>query len=172
MFNRRDADRRHLATPVRLGLAFALAVPVVCWAQASSADVAPKAPDAPVSGLIRQLLEEDAKHALDQERRKAMTLATQSSSVTAPTAIAGPASLPSSTPGPGRGRLLAIAGVGSRLLVKIQNDGSQAAYLSGVASPVSGPDLGLRLQDISPPCATFLDQAQESVRYCINERSP
>ncbi len=172
MFNRRDADRRHLARPVRLGLALALAVPIVCWAQASSLDVAPKAPDAPVSGLIRQLLEEDAKHALDQERRKARTQATQSTAITAPADIAGTTSPPSSAPAPGRGRLLAIAGVGARLLVKIQNDGRQAAYLSGFAAPVSGADLGLRLQEISPPCATFLDQAQESVRYCINERSP
>lgn len=171
MFNRRDATRR-VARPVRLGLAFTLAAPIVCWAQATNLDIAPQAPEAPLSGLIRQLLEEDAKRALDQERRQAMTQAVQSTSVTAPTAIAAPASLPSSTPGPGRGRLIAIAGVGSRLLVKVQNDGRQAAYLSGLASPVSGSDLGLRLQEISPPCATFLDQAQESVRYCINERSP
>lgn len=172
MFKLRDANRRHLATPVRLALALALALPIVCWAQASSVDVAPKAPDAPVSGLIRQLLEEDAKHALDQERRKAKTQALQSTTITAPAGLADTTAPPSSTPAPRRGRLLAIAGVGARLIVNIQNDGHQAAYLSGFAAPVSGADLGLRLQEISPPCATFLDQAQESVRYCINERSP
>jgi hypothetical protein len=175
MFNRRDPSRCHQAGPARLGLVLTLAVPIVCWAQASTPDIAPKAPQAPVSELIRQLLEEDAKQALAQERRKAMTQAAQATTIAAPLSAAGLAAStapPASTPGPGRGRLLAIAGVGTRLLVKVQNDGRQAAYMSGSASPVSGADLGLRLKEISPPCATFLDQEQEPVRYCITGVSP
>lgn len=174
MFNRRDPTKGVWAWAARLALTIASAMPIVCGAQASTPDIAPKAPPAPVSELIRQLLEEDAKRALAQERSKAMTQAAQSTIITAPAGIAETSAPPASTPGPGRGRLLAISGVGARLLVKVQNDGHEASYMSGFASPVAGVDLGLRLKEISisPPCATFLDPAQEPIRYCITGVSP
>nr|WP_313658788.1 hypothetical protein [Achromobacter ruhlandii] len=174
MFSRRDTAKRIRDRSTRLVLTIALTMPIVCGAQVSTPDIAPKPPPAPVSDLLRQLLEEDARQALARERSKAMTQAAQSTTITAPAGIAEPTVPPASTPGPGRGRLLAISGVGTRLLVRVQYDGRQASYMSGFATPVAGVDLGLHLKEISisPPCATFLDQTQEPIRYCITGVSP
>lgn len=69
-------------------------------------------------------------------------------------------------------RLIAIVGVGGHLAAHLQLDNRQAVYVTGKAAPATGAGQGMRLLEISPPCATFLSQEEETFTYCLDERAP
>lgn len=133
-----------------------------------SSAIAPPAPPSPPSHLVRELLEADAKRALAEERAKGgaganstpagIATILQGSSAPADTASSPPASPV---------QIVSITGVGNNLIVRLERGGKAATYRAGVSDAVQGADLGLVLQAISPPCATFRTGSDEVTRYCI-----
>lgn len=178
MYSRRETSLRNRPALCLAGLALAIALPAGVSAQSDNLSVAPEAPAAPPSHLVRELLEHDAKQALAIEREKSKTAFAGSPlavpSVTGITpADAEQAAAPSASPPKQRlARLIAIVGVGRHLAAHVQLENRQAVYLTGKAAPVKGAGQGLRLLEISPPCATFLSQEEETFTYCLDERAP
>lgn len=178
MYLRREISQRtrHALRVASVGLA--LAVPATGLAQADKLSVAPEAPAAPPSHLVRELLEHDARQALAIERDKSKTAFAGSPPTAAPstaTALADadqPTAISASPPKQRLARLVAIVGVGGRLAAHLQVDSRQAVYLTGKGTPVTGAGQGMRLLEISPPCATFLSQQEETFTYCLDERAP
>ncbi|KAG0767290.1 hypothetical protein G6F22_017676 [Rhizopus arrhizus] len=154
-----------------MGLALAICVPATGLAQADNLLVAPEAPTAPPSHLVRELLEHDAKQALALEHLKSKTSLAGSpvaaASAPADTGLGGSAA--ASQPQHIPARLVAILGVGNRLAAHVQLGGRQAIYLSGTAAPISGPSNDLRLLEIATPCATFLSRTEATLPYCLDE---
>lgn len=158
------------------GAAVALAIPLSALAQngvvGAGVDVASLSQ--PVPQTVQELLELDAQRALDEENRKAQTEKGRSAQL----AASGPPAAHSDKPDPDAApvvappRLLAITGVGRQLTVMVDQAGRRAHFRSGHAEPVAGVDLGLRLQAVSQPCASFVDQSQDVVTYCLNRGTP
>lgn len=167
--------RRGLGWPVA-GAALAIAAPLSVWAQipvvgvgvdfASLSQLVPQ--------TVQELLELDAQRALDEEKRKAQPGIGGGAQLAASGSPAAQAAKPDpdATPVVAPPRLLAITGVGKQLTVMVDQAGRRAHYRSGHAEPVAGADLGLRLQAVSQPCASFVDQSQDVVTYCLNRGTP
>jgi hypothetical protein len=128
----------------------------------------------PIPRTVQELLELDAQRALDEEKRKAQSANGGGAQLAASGPSAAQATKPSSEPAPvvAPPRLLAITGVGKQLTVMVDQAGRRAHYRTGQVEPVAGADLGLRLQAVSQPCASFVDQAQDVVTYCLNRGTP
>jgi len=128
----------------------------------------------PISRTVQELLELDAQRALDEEKRKAQSESGEGGHVATSGPPAALAAKPGSEPAPvvAPPRLLAITGVGKQLTVMVDQAGRRAHYRTGRAEPVAGVDLGLRLQAVSQPCASFVDQSQDVVTYCLNRGTP
>ncbi|MBB1597484.1 hypothetical protein [Achromobacter sp. UMC46] len=177
MYSRRENSLRTRLALRLAGLALAIGMPATGAAQAENPSVAPEAPPAPPSHLVRELLEHDAKQALALERSKSKTafagspLGAPPPAATAPADAEQAAQASASPPKQLLVRLIAIVGVGGRLAAHLQVDNRQAVYLNGKAAPVTGAGQGMRLLEISPPCATFLSQAEETLTYCLDERA-
>ncbi|MFJ3465313.1 hypothetical protein [Achromobacter spanius] len=129
----------------------------------------------PIPRTVQELLELDAQRALDEEKRKAQSENGEGGHVA--TSIRSPAAQaakpdPDAPPVVAPPRLLAITGVGRQLTVMVDQAGRRAHYRAGHAEPVAGVDLGLRLQAVSQPCASFVDQSQDVVTYCLNRGTP
>lgn len=158
------------------GAAVALAVPLSVSAQngvvGAGVDVASLSQ--PVPQTVQELLELDAQRALDEEKRKAQPGMGGSAQVAAsdPPAAQAAKSNPEASPVVAPPRLLAITGVGKQLTVMVDQAGRRAHYRTGQTEPVAGVDLGLRLQAVSQPCASFVDQSQDVVTYCLNRGTP
>lgn len=176
MSSRRDISPGGYIALRLLAATLVLVSPTTGFAQADNLTVAPEAPAAPPSHLVRELLEHDAQQALAQERTKNKTslvgIPLGAPLGAAPINIDQAAAAPPSPPKHTLGRLVAIVGVGNRLVAHMQLGGKQATYLGGKALPITGSDLGLRLLEISPPCSTFQLQDQEFFTYCLDERAP
>lgn len=175
MLNRPERKRRGWLVFAAAGATVALAVPLSVSAQigvvGAGVDVASLSQLVPQT--VQELLELDAQRALDEENRKA-----QIKGGGAQLAASGPPAAqptkpdPDATPVVAPPRLLAITGVGKQLTVMVDQAGRRAHYRSGHAEPVAGVDLGLRLQAVSQPCASFVDQSQDVVTYCLNRGTP
>jgi len=128
----------------------------------------------PVSQTVQELLEVDARRALDEEKRKGQPGIGGSAQLSAsgPPAAQAAKSNPDAPPVVAPPRLLAITGVGKQLTVMVDQAGRRAHYRTGQAEPVAGADLGLRLQAVSQPCASFVDQSHDVVTYCLNRGTP
>ncbi|MGE8672145.1 MULTISPECIES: hypothetical protein [Achromobacter] len=128
----------------------------------------------PIPRTVQELLELDAQRALDEEKRKAQPGISGGAQLATSGPPAAQAADPSSEPAPvvAPPRLLAITGVGKQLTVMVDQAGRRAHYRTGHAEPVAGVDLGLRLQAVSQPCASFVDQSQDVVTYCLNRGTP
>lgn len=178
MYSRREDSLRNSVALCLAGITLTIGLSATGSAQADNLSVAPEAPAAPPSHLVRELLEHDAKQALALERTKSKTVSAGSPHAAAPATATATANVQQATtysaaPTEQRlARLIAIVGVGSRLAAHLQLDNRQAVYLAGKAAPVTGAGQGMRLLEISPPCATFLSQAEETFTYCLDERAP
>ena len=135
MYSRRETSLRNRRALCLAGLALAVALPAGVLAQSDTLSVAPEAPAAPPSHLVRELLEHDAKQALAIERSKNKT-ALASSSPAAPPAIgitpADPEQATAASASPSKqrlARLIAIVGVGGHLAAHLQLDNRQAVYV-------------------------------------------
>ncbi|MBO1014955.1 hypothetical protein IPU70_15445 [Achromobacter sp. SD115] len=128
----------------------------------------------PIPRTVQELLELDAQRALDEEKRKAQSANGGGAQLAASGPPTAQAAKPSSEPAPvvAPPRLLAITGVGKQLTVMVDQAGRRAHYRTGQAEPVAGADLGLRLQAVSQPCASFVDESQDVVTYCLNRGTP
>ncbi|PQZ67596.1 hypothetical protein CQ050_17170 [Achromobacter sp. MYb9] len=128
----------------------------------------------PIPRTVQELLELDAQRALEEEKRKAQSANGGGAQLAASGAPAAQPAKPSSESAPvvAPPRLLAITGVGKQLTVMVDQAGRRAHYRTGQAEPVAGADLGLRLQAVSQPCASFVDQSQDVVTYCLNRGTP
>lgn len=176
MLNRPKRIPRNRLFLAVAGAAVALAIPLSALAQngvvGAGVDVASLSQ--PVPQTVQELLELDAQRALDEESRKAQTEKGRSAQL----AASGPPAAHSAKPDPDAApvvappRLLAITGVGRQLTVMVDQAGRRAHFRSGHAEPVAGVDLGLRLQAVSQPCASFVDQSQDVVTYCLNRGTP
>lgn len=176
MLNRLERTRRGWLLAVAASAAAMFAVPLAASAQNTSGGVGVDVVglSQPVPRMIQELLELDALRALDEEKRKTQAGIGRGGEIAGfgPPAsqAAQPASETASIATPPR--LVAITGVGSQLVVAVDQAGRRAHYRSGRAEPVAGADLGLRLQGVSQPCASFVDQSQDVVTYCLNGESP
>ena len=176
MLNRPERKRRGWLVSAAAGAAVALAVPLSVSAQngvvGAGVDVASLSQ--PVPQTVQELLELDAQRALDEEKRKAQPGMGGSAQVAAsdPPAAQAAKSNPEASPVVAPPRLLAITGVGKQLTVMVDQAGRRAHYRTGQTEPVAGVDLGLRLQAVSQPCASFVDQSQDVVTYCLNRGTP
>jgi len=172
MLNRPERKRRGWLVSAAAGAAIALAVPLSVSAQnvAVGAGVDVASLSQPVSQTVQELLEVDARRALDEEKRKAQPGIGGSAQIAAsgPAAAQAANSNPEAAPVVAPPRLLAITGVGKQLTVMVDQAGRRAHYRTGQAEPVAGADLGLRLQAVSQPCASFVDQSHDVVTYCLN----
>ncbi|MNL09980.1 hypothetical protein D3C87_1307590 [compost metagenome] len=128
----------------------------------------------PIPRTVQELLELDAQRALEQEKRKAQGDNGGPGQVAASSLPASQTAKPNSDAAPvvAPPRILAIMGVGRQLTVMVDQAGRRAHYRTGRAEPVAGADLGLRLQAVSQPCASFTDQSQDVVTYCLNRGTP
>lgn len=175
MLNRPERKRRGWLVFAAAGATFALTAPLSVSAQngVAGAGVDVASLSQPVPQTVQELLELDAQRALDEEIRKA-----QIKGGGAQLAASGPPAAQNAkpdsdaTPVVAPPRLLAITGVGRQLTVMVDQAGRRAHYRSGHAEPVAGIDLGLRLQAVSQPCASFVDQSQDVVTYCLNRGTP
>ena len=176
MLNRPERKRRSWLIFAAAGATVALAVPLSALAQngVAGAGVDVASLSQPVPQTVQELLELDAQRALDEENRKAQTGKGGSAQLAAsgPPAAHAAKPDPDATPVVAPPRLLAITGVGRQLTVMVDQAGRRAHYRAGHAEPVAGVDLGLRLQAVSQPCATFVDQSQDVVTYCLNRGTP
>lgn len=167
--------RRGLGWPAA-GAALVIAAPLSVWAQIPvvGAGVDFASLNQVVSHTVQELLELDALRALDEEKRKAQPGIGGGAQLAASRSPAAEAAKPDpdATPTVAPHRLLAITGVGKQLTVMVELAGRRAHYRSGHAEPVAGVDLGLRLQAVSQPCASFVDQSQDVVTYCLNRGTP
>lgn len=176
MLNRHERKRRTWLVLAAAGAAVALAVPLSVSAQngmiGAGVDVASLSQ--PVPQTVQELLELDAQRALEEEKRKAQPGITGGAQLATSGPPAAQAADPSSEPAPvvAPPRLLAITGVGKQLTVMVDQAGRRAHYRTGHAEPVAGTDFGLRLQAVSQPCASFIDQSQDVVTYCLNRGTP
>lgn len=165
-----------IAAPMRARLCIAaLSLGMIATssqAQGNEQASLPAPPPAPPSHLVRQLLEHDARQALAHEMAKSK--ATNSTTPFGSDVIGTQATTqePATAPKPPAARLLAIVGVGNRLVAHIQVGSRQAGYLAGEGKRVAGPDLGIGLVRISPPCATFDIRGQDVSTHCLDERAP
>lgn len=176
MLNRPEGTRRSWLITVAAALAAMFAVPISASAQNGGigAGVDVTSLSQPVPRTVQELLEFDALRALEEEKRKtqagnggggpaAVLSLTPPQTAQAASEAASIANVP---------RLVAITGVGDRLIVMVDQAGRRAQYRSGRAEPAAGADLGLRLLGVSQPCASFVDQSQDVVTYCLNRGTP
>lgn len=176
MLNRPERKRRGWLVSAAAGATVALAAPLSVSAQigvvGAGVDVASLSQLVPQT--VQELLELDAQRALDEENRKAQTGKGGGAHLAASGTPAPQAAKPDpdATSVVAPPRLLAITGVGKQLTVMVDQAGRRAHYRSGQAEPVAGVDLGLRLQAVSQPCASFVDQSQDVVTYCLNRGTP
>lgn len=176
MLNRPERKRQGWLVFAAAGATVALAVPLSVSAQVgvvgAGVDVASLSQLVPQT--VQELLELDAQRALDEEKRKAKPGIGGGAQLAAsgPPAAQATKPDPDTTPVVAPPRLLAITGVGKQLMVMVDQAGRRAHYRTGHAEPVAGVDLGLRLQAVSQPCASFVDQSQDVVTYCLNRGTP
>ncbi|MDG9971487.1 hypothetical protein N5C72_19080 [Achromobacter mucicolens] len=176
MLNRPERTPRSRLVLAVAGAAVAFAFPPSVLAQngvvGAGVDVASLSQ--PVPQTVQELLELDAQRALDEEKRKAKPGIGGGAQLAAsgPPAAQATKPDPDTTPVVAPPRLLAITGVGKQLMVMVDQAGRRAHYRTGHAEPVAGVDLGLRLQAVSQPCASFVDQSQDVVTYCLNRGTP
>lgn len=169
MCNRHDDSRRW---PARARLSTALALLFASAAQAANVDIAPGPPAAPVSHLVRELLEQDAQRALLTEQKNAANTSVlgTTSGPSALGAEGSPAAGGTSNPAPSTAtstpavQLQAIVGVERDLAVIVSQAGQRSAFRSGHAAPVAGADTGLRLIRVSTPCAVFRQESAQAVQ--------
>ncbi|MDZ5618022.1 hypothetical protein U2261_25645 [Achromobacter xylosoxidans] len=177
MLNLPEPKRRRGLGWAAAGAALAIAAPLSVWAQIPvvGAGVDFASLNQVITHTVQELLELDAQRALDEEKRKAQSENGEGGHVI--TSGRSPAAQatkpdPDAAPGVAPPRLLAITGVGGQLTVLVDQAGRRAHYRAGHAEPVAGADLGLRLQAVSQPCASFVDQSQDVVTYCLNRGTP
>jgi len=174
--NRPERKRRGWLVFATASATVALAVPFSVSAQngvvGAGVDVASLSQ--PVPQTVQELLELDAQRALDEEKRKAQPGIGGGGQLAASGSPAVQAATPDpdATPVVAPPRLLAITGVGKQLTVIVDQAGRRAHYRAGRAEPMAGADIGLRLQAVSQPCASFVDQSQDVVTYCLNRGTP
>lgn len=153
-------------------------------AAATGLEIAPPPPPAPPAHLVRELLEEDAKRALINERLSNASKAAaagETDHLPLPTARpprANESGVPAAeSPEPTAihqpvTRLKGIVGVGGRLSAIVSVDGKEAIYRSGQPLPAIGHDSGLRLVRIAAPCVEFSAERNATTRRisaCLNE---
>lgn len=171
MSNRRNRAQWRVAGSVALCLAFA--IPGQAWTQVPVVGVPATTIPQPAVQMVQELLEQEAARALAEEKRKSTAEPLGVALSSTPAGAAVPQAADPSTPAPAPvPRLLAITGVGSQLGVAVDVGGRRAQYRAGSEKPIAGSDLGLLLQNIVPPCASFLDQSQETATYCLTQRTP
>ncbi|SEK05173.1 hypothetical protein [Achromobacter sp. NFACC18-2] len=176
MLNRPERKRRSWLVFAAAGATVALAVPLSALAQngvvGAGVDVASLSQ--PVPQTVQELLQLDAQRALDEEKRKSQSANGGSTQLAAPSPSAAQDVGHNSEAAPvvAPPRLVAIMGVGKQLTVTVDQAGRRAHYRAGRAEPMAGADLGLRLQAVSQPCASFVDQSQDVVTYCLNRGTP
>ncbi|MFJ3464961.1 hypothetical protein [Achromobacter spanius] len=174
MLNRPERRQRQRFVAIVVCAAAAIAVPLSVVAQIPVFGVDAVNLSQPVPRMVQELLELDAQRALDEEKRKSQPGIGGSAQLAAsgPPAAQAARPDPDATPVVAPPRLLAITGVGKQLTVMVDQAGRRAHFRSGHAEPVAGVDLGLRLQAVSQPCASFVDQSQDVVTYCLNRGTP
>ncbi|MFY3457734.1 hypothetical protein ACOTJD_13815 [Achromobacter xylosoxidans] len=128
--------------------------------------IAPAPPAAPVSRLVKEILELDARRALLIEQRESMSaasLATVTGTAGQTTAAVSeqPPADAADQPAP---QLQAIVGVGHTLSAVVVRANQRWVFQTGRPSPIAGPDSYLRLVRIETPCAIFRNAPQASVR--------
>ncbi len=172
MSSRREISPRLRVAICAAAIGLGLLSPAITLAQAESQAIVPSPPPSPPSHLVRQLLELDARQALAEERAKVKSPIPTNPFGETPLNADPATTETQAPPKPPTARLLAIVGVGKRLVAHIQVGERQAAYLGGSTSRIAGPDLGLSTLEISPPCATFSIRDQDASTYCLDERAP
>lgn len=174
MLNLPEPERRRWLGWPATAAALAIAIPLSVSAQVPVFGVDAVNLSLPVPRMVQELLELDAQRALDEEKRKAQPGIGGGAQLAASGSPAAQAAKPDpeTTPASAPPRLLAITGVGRHLTVMVDQAGRRAHYRSGHAEPVAGVDLGLRLQAVSQPCASFVDQSRDVVTYCLNRGTP
>lgn len=169
MLNRHEQGRAPWPVAAIACAAFGLAVAGTAAAQNEpfrvGVDVASLSPRVPQT--LQMLLELDAQRALEEETRK-MQGPGANISTTGPSVANTAPSESKATSSIAPPRILAITGVGHQLHVHVEREGRRAQFRAGGAEPVGGADIGLRLQAVSQPCASFVNQAQDLVTYCLN----
>ncbi|MBJ7264160.1 MAG: hypothetical protein JHC61_10725 [Burkholderiaceae bacterium] len=170
-----------------IDMVIGFSLPFAVSAESTAPHIAPDVPPAPPAHLVRELLEEDARRALINERLShassapaALGIATASPTLTvnaglfeagnsdSDVAVAPVKSAPSV-------RLKSIVGVGTQLSAIVNIDGQDVVYRAGQTQPALGPDKGLRLVKIATPCARFSDTRQDTatpLSVCLNEVHP
>ncbi|MGE8657050.1 MAG: hypothetical protein ACN6O8_09920 [Achromobacter sp.] len=162
MFNPLNAEARWRASSVLLALLAAAA----CKAEPAIQAVAPTPPPAPVSRLVGDILELDARRALLIEQRENTPAAPLGA---IPFAAGQPTAATSDPPaaqaaGQPVMQLQVIVGVGRNLSAVVVRANQRWVFQSGRPSPVAGPDTYLRLIRIETPCAVFRKMPQASAR--------
>lgn len=168
-----------------VGLAVGFLLPFTVSAESTTLKIAPDVPQAPPAHMVRELLEEDARRALVNERLSHASSANAASGNTTvgPTLAISTFEASNSTPNlpavPVKPasvvRLKGIVGVGMQLSAIVSLDGQDVVYRAGQALPALGPDRGLRLVKIATPCATFTDTRHDPetpISACLNEVRP
>lgn len=126
--------------------------------------IAPAPPAVPVSRLVKEILELDARRALLIEQRESTSApslglvplgAGQPPVAANETSTAQPFGQPAT-------QLQAIVGVGRDLSAVVVRANQRWVFQTGRPSPVAGPDMDLRLVRIETPCAVFRKAPQAS----------
>ncbi len=132
---------------------------------------APAPPAAPVSRLIGEILELDARRALLIEQRENTSASSLGPVPLGPVPLGAgqpPAAAdePSTAQPSGQpvAQLQAIVGVGRDLSALVVRANDRWVFRTGRPSPVAGPDTDLRLVRIKTPCAVFRTAPQASAR--------
>lgn len=174
MLNRDKRRQRQRVVAIVACAAAAIAMPLSVAAQIPVFGVDAVNLSQPVTRIVQELLELDAQRALDEEKRKAHIATSGGGQFGAPGQPAVRDVTQNTDPAPVVAplRLVAITGVGRQLTVTVDQAGRRAHYRTGQPEPVAGPDLGLRLQTVSQPCASFVDPSQDVVTYCLNRGTP
>lgn len=139
--------------------------PIGTHTQPGAQAIAPAPPLAPVSRLVKEILELDARRALLVEQREStsvpplglMPLGGQASATANEPSTAQPSDQPAA-------QMQAIVGVGRELSAIVVRSTDRWVFRVGHPSPVSGPDTDLQLVRIETPCAVFRKAPQASAR--------
>ena len=170
-----------------MGLAIGFSLPFAVSAESATLQIATAVPPAPPAHLVRELLEEDARRALVNERLShasnahaapgiatvSPTPAVNAGSFEAGNSDSNVLAVPVKPAPPVR--LKGIVGVGMQLSAIVNIDGQDVIYRAGQALPALGPDRGLRLVKIATPCAKFTDTRHDTethISACLNEVHP
>lgn len=138
-------------------------------AQPGGQAIAPVPPAAPVSRLVGEILELDARRALLIEQRENTFVPSLGPVPLGPAPLGasqppGAANEPSTAQPSGQpvAQLQAIVGVGRDLSAIVVRANHRWVFQTGRPSPVAGPDTDLRLVRINTPCAVFRKAPQAS----------